>query len=142
MIRAAVVLILLVAAVVGGLTLAGEPGEASVTWLGWRADMTAAAAILIALTFGLFVAMVWRTILWILEAPHRAERARADARRRQANDILYRILFASVRQNFWRVACRHQVPGPSQCLRWRLYQQFQEPFVRISPSYPPQQACS
>ncbi len=94
MIRAAVVLILLVAAVVGGLTLAGEPGEASVTWLGWRADMTAAAAILIALTFGLFVAMVWRTILWILEAPHRAERARADARRRQANDILARGFLA------------------------------------------------
>ena len=29
------------------------PGRATVVWLGWRADATAAAAILIALSFGL-----------------------------------------------------------------------------------------
>lgn len=94
MIRAGVVLILLVAAMVGALTLAGDPGRASVTWLGWRADMTAAAAILIALSFGLVMAVIWRTVMWILEAPRRAERARAETRRRQANDTLSRGFLA------------------------------------------------
>ena len=90
MIRAGVVLILLAAAAVGALGLAGEPGRATVVWLGWRADTTAAVAILIALVLGLVMAVVWRTILWVLAAPRRAERARADARRRQANEVLAR----------------------------------------------------
>jgi HemY protein len=90
MIRASFVLLLLVAAAVGALTLAGEPGRASITWLGWRADMTAAAAILIALGVGLLAAFIWRMILWVLGAPRRAERARAEARRRQTLDLLGR----------------------------------------------------
>eukprot|EP01041_Mallomonas_annulata_P027272 gene27272-48820_t len=65
------------------MVLAGEPGQASLIWLGWRADMTAAAAILIAVSFGLMIAVAWRIILWILDAPRRAERARTEARRRQ-----------------------------------------------------------
>lgn len=94
MIRAFIVLILLAAVSVGALALTDEPGRATVTWLGWRADSTAAAAVLLALVFGLLAAMVWRTILWILEAPRRAERARAEARRRQANDVLARGFLA------------------------------------------------
>jgi len=94
MIRAGVVLILMAAAVVGALALSDDPGRATVVWLGWRADSTAAAAIVIALSFGLFAAVVWRTILWILDAPRRAERARAEARRRQANDVLARGFLA------------------------------------------------
>jgi HemY protein len=89
-IRASFVLLLLVAAAVGALTLAGEPGRASITWLGWRADMTAAAAILIALGVGLLAAFIWRMILWVLGAPRRAERARTEARRRQTLDLLGR----------------------------------------------------
>jgi HemY protein len=38
--------------------------------------------------------VVWRTILWILDAPRRTERARAEARRRQANDVLARGFLA------------------------------------------------
>lgn len=94
MIRAGVVLLLLAAVAVGALALSDDPGRASLTWLGWRADSTAAAAILIALAFGLFAASVWRAILWILDAPRRAQRARADARRRQANDVLTRGFLA------------------------------------------------
>jgi HemY protein len=94
MIRAAIVLIILAAIGVGALALSDEPGQASVVWLGWRADTTAAAAILIALGFGLFAALVWRTILWVLDAPRRAERTRAEARRRQANDVLARGFLA------------------------------------------------
>jgi HemY protein len=94
MIRAGVVLILLAAIAVGGLALTEDAGHAAVTWLGWRADSTAAAAVLFALAVGLLAAVVWRTILWILDAPRRAERARAEARRRQAADVLARGFLA------------------------------------------------
>jgi HemY protein len=94
MIRAGIVLILLAAIAVGSLALTEDTGHATVTWLGWRADSTAAAAILLALAFGLLAAVVWRTILWILDAPRRAERARAEARRRQAADVLSRGFLA------------------------------------------------
>lgn len=94
MIRAGIVLLLLAAVAVGALALAGDPGRATLIWLGWRADATAAAAILIALAFGLLAAAVWRTILWVLDAPRRAERGRAEARRRQANDVLARGFLA------------------------------------------------
>jgi HemY protein len=94
MIRAGVVLILMAAVAVGALALSDDPGRATVIWLGWRADSTAAAAILIALVFGLFAAVVWRAILWALDTPRRAERARAEARRRQSNDVLARGFLA------------------------------------------------
>jgi HemY protein len=94
MIRAGIVLILLAAIAVGALALADEPGRATIVWLGWRADSTAAAAVLLALTFGLLAAVLWRTILWVLAAPRRAERARIDTRRRQANEVLTRGFLA------------------------------------------------
>ena len=94
MIRSGIVFILMAAAAVGALALAGEPGRASVVWLGWRADTSAAVAILLAMVFGLLSAVVWRTILWILDAPGRAEQRRTEARRRQANDVLARGFLA------------------------------------------------
>ena len=94
MIRAFVVLMLMVAAAVGALSLTYDRGHAEVIWLGWRADTTAAAAILIALAFGLLAATIWRIVLWVLDAPRRAERARAEARRRQANEVLTRGFLA------------------------------------------------
>ena len=94
MIRAGVVLILLAAVTVGALALADDPGRATLVWLGWRADSTAAVAVLIAMVFGLAAAVVWRTILWILDAPRRAERARTESRRRQGADVLTRGFLA------------------------------------------------
>ena len=94
MIRAGIVFILMAAATVGALALADEPGRASVVWLGWRVDTSAAVAIVIAMVFGLAAAVIWRSILWILDAPRRSERRRAEARRRQANDILARGFLA------------------------------------------------
>jgi HemY protein len=95
MIRAGVVFFLLAAIAVSVLALAGDPGAATVTWLGWRADTTAAAAVMIAVFFGLMVAVLWRTVLWVLDAPRRAEQARAEARRRQAADVLARGFLAA-----------------------------------------------
>lgn len=94
MIRAGIVFILIAAVAVGALALADDPGSASLTWLGWRADTSAAVAVLLALLIGLLAAVIWRTIIWIIEAPRRASRARAEARRRQANDVLARGFLA------------------------------------------------
>ena len=94
MIRAGIVLILMAAIAVGALVLVEDPGQASIVWLGWRADTTAASAIIIALTLGLFTAVVWRAILWIIDTPRRADRARNEARRRQSSEVLARGFLA------------------------------------------------
>jgi HemY protein len=95
MIRGGLVLFLIAAVAVSVLALAGDAGRASVVWMGWRADMTAAAAVLIALFASLIATVAWRTLLWVLEAPRRAERARAETRRRQAGDVLTRGFLAA-----------------------------------------------
>jgi HemY protein len=95
MIRAGLVVLLIAAVAVGVLTLAGETGQASMIWLGWRADTTAAVALLMILFLSLAMAVAWRTLLWILDAPRRSERARAETRRRQANDVLTRGFLAA-----------------------------------------------
>jgi HemY protein len=95
MIRAALVVLLVAVAAVAALALAGDPGRASVVWLGWRADMTAAAAALITIGAALFAMLVWRLLLWLLEAPRRAARARAESRRRQGAEALTRGFLAA-----------------------------------------------
>ncbi|CAN7599843.1 hypothetical protein LJR164_004390 [Phenylobacterium sp. LjRoot164] len=90
MIRTAVILFLVAALATAMLAITGEPGHASVTWLGWRADMTAAAFVLITLFVALSAMLAWRLLVWAAEAPRRAERARAEAKRRQANEVLTR----------------------------------------------------
>jgi HemY protein len=95
MIRAGFVLLLLAVIVVTVLALTGDPGRASILWLGWRADMTAATAVLITFFASLVATLLWRTLLWILEAPKRTERARAEGRRRQAREVLTRGFLAA-----------------------------------------------
>ena len=88
MIRASLVVLVVAAAAVAILALTGDAGRASVVWLGWRADMTASAAALIVMFASLAFTVGWRTLLWVLAAPRRAERTRAESRRRQANETL------------------------------------------------------
>jgi HemY protein len=95
MIRAALVLIFLAAAAIALAAVQGEPGRASLEWLGWRVDMTAVAAAVMILVGGLVALTFWRVFGWILQAPGRAARARAEARRRQANDLLARGFLAA-----------------------------------------------
>jgi HemY protein len=95
MIRAALALFLVAAIATAILAITGEPGHATVVWLGWRADMTAAAAVLLTLLAALIAMVSWRLLLWIIEAPRRAERTRADSRRRQANETLTRGFLAA-----------------------------------------------
>jgi HemY protein len=95
MIRASLVILFVGAVAVAALALTGDAGRASVTWLGWRADMTASAAVVIVLFGALLATVFWQTLLWILAAPRRAERTRAESRRRQANETLTRGFLAA-----------------------------------------------
>jgi len=95
MIRASLLILVLGALAVTVLALTGDAGQASVSWLGWRADMTASALVVIVLFGALLVTIFWRTLFWILAAPARAERTRAESRRRQANETLTRGFLAA-----------------------------------------------
>ena len=57
--------------------------------------MTASAVVVIVLFGALLATIAWRTLLWVLEAPRRAERTRAESRRRQANETLTRGFLAA-----------------------------------------------
>ncbi len=95
MIRTSLAFLFVAAVVVTLLALTGEPGHAGLVWLGWRVDMTAAAMVLLLLAAALLAMLVWRLLLWVLEAPRRAERARAETRRRQATEVVTRGFLAA-----------------------------------------------
>ncbi|MHB8530151.1 MAG: heme biosynthesis HemY N-terminal domain-containing protein [Caulobacteraceae bacterium] len=95
MIRMALGVFLVAVLIVVGLALRGEPGTASLTWLGWRADTTAAAGVLLIGLLALLATVFWRALIWLLEAPVRAARSRADTRRRQGAEALTRGFLAA-----------------------------------------------
>jgi HemY protein len=95
MIRGGIVVFLVAAVAVAILALTGDPGRASVVWLGWRADMTAATEVLLVVFASLAATVGWRTLLWVLAAPQRAARARDENRRRQAGEALTRGFLAA-----------------------------------------------
>jgi HemY protein len=94
MIRIALALAL-VAAVAVAILGARDPGAAHMIWLGYRIDMTAAAAALLTLFLALLATVFWRVLLWLLEAPARAARRRADQRRKQGAEALTRGFLAA-----------------------------------------------
>ena len=81
--------------IAAGFALAGEAGRASVEWLGWRVDMTAAAALCVVLIGAFLAVSLWRTLLWVLETPSRNARAKADIRRRQGDEALSKGFLAA-----------------------------------------------
>lgn len=95
MIRATLLLALLLGAAVVVFGLAGEPGRASLEWLGWRADTTAVAAVCALLIVTFMAVTLWRVGLWLVEAPRRAALARTEARRRQGAEALTRGFLAA-----------------------------------------------
>ena len=94
MIRAAFILFLVSAVAVATLALMGEPGRAHLDWMGWRVEMTAAAAALLTLFSALLATMLWRGLIWVIEAPRRAARARAESKRQQGVEALSRGFLA------------------------------------------------
>lgn len=94
MTRVVLALFLVAAVAVSVLALTGEPGRAALEWMGWRIEMTAAAAALLTLFSALLFTVLWRGVIWIVEAPRRAARARAEAKRKQAVEALTRGFLA------------------------------------------------
>ncbi|MBI5941651.1 MAG: heme biosynthesis protein HemY [Caulobacterales bacterium] len=95
MIRTAIVLFLVAALAVAAMALGGDAGVASLLWRGWRVDMTAAAAALLVLFTSLLATIFWSFLKWLLEAPQRAARARAESRRKQGAEALARGFLAA-----------------------------------------------
>lgn len=95
MIRVATVLFLVAAFAVAALALGGDAGSARLLWFGWQVDMTAAAAALMVLVVSLLATIFWNLLKWILEAPQRAARARAESRRKQGQEALARGFLAA-----------------------------------------------
>jgi len=94
-IRAGLILVFVAALAVAVSAVIGQPGRASLEWLGWRLDMTAAAAVMLVVMGALAAVAFWRTVLWMIQAPARAARARASARRRQGAEALSRGFLAA-----------------------------------------------
>lgn len=94
MIRA--ILFLLIAGALAALAVAagGDAGRVQADWLGWRLDTSAAAALVLIGAMTLLAVVFWRVVLWLAEAPRRAERAREEARRREADAVLARGFLA------------------------------------------------
>ncbi|MFI4975062.1 MAG: heme biosynthesis protein HemY [Caulobacterales bacterium] len=95
MIRSVIFILLVIAIAVLAVAWRGEPGAAGLVWLGWEVRTTAAAAVLIALFGSLLLALLWRGLIWIAEAPRRAARARAEVRRKQGAEALTRGFLAA-----------------------------------------------
>ena len=95
MIRTALVLFLVASLAVAALAIGGDAGVASLVWRGWRVDMTAAAAALLVLLTSLLATIFWSFLKWLLEAPQRSARARAEARRKEGAEALARGFLAA-----------------------------------------------
>jgi HemY protein len=95
MIRLALAILVLTILAAATFILAGEPGRASVEWLGWRVDMSAATALVLMAFGALVLTAVWQLLIWLATAPARAARARAEARRRQGMEAISRGFLAA-----------------------------------------------
>ena len=95
MTRIALTLFFFSVLIVVAVSLLGEPGVATLTWLGWQVNTTAAAGVLIIGLMALAATVFWRTAIWILAAPERTRRAGAETRRRQGRELLTRGFLAA-----------------------------------------------
>ena len=71
MIRGAIIFLAVTAIIAVALAMAGDPGRASLTWLGWRIDTSASAQVVLIGVLAHLAVTMWRILLWISEAPRR-----------------------------------------------------------------------
>lgn len=95
MIRTAFAILLVCLVIVLVISLQGDAGTASLTWLGWRIDTTAAAGVLLIGAAALLAMLFWRVLVWLLQTPERTARAAAETRRRQGAEALTRGFLAA-----------------------------------------------
>lgn len=94
MIRTILILLGFTILIAVGFGLAGDAGQASLIWFNYRIDTSAAAAVCILGFLALCAVCFWNLALWLARSPQRAERARAEARRRQGEEVLTRGFMA------------------------------------------------
>lgn len=90
MIRTLLILLGITILIATGIAVIGDPGAASLTWLNYRIDTYASAAVCVIGVLAFLAVCFWNLALWLSRAPQRAERARAEARRRQGDEVLTR----------------------------------------------------
>lgn len=90
MIRIGLALLAGMALALLAVAASGDPGALTAEWLGWRLDTSAAAGSVLIGVLALVAVGFWRLIIWIAEAPQRAARLRAEARRRESYAALAR----------------------------------------------------
>lgn len=96
MIRTLLILLSIMALIAVAFAAAGDPGTATLIWLGYRIDTPAAAAVIVIGLLAFAAVCFWNLVLWMSRAPQRAERQRAAARRRQGEETLTRGFIAVV----------------------------------------------
>ena len=94
MIRILLVLLILPALIADQADADGDPGQASLIWLNTRIDTSASAAVIIIGILAFCAVAFWNLALWLARAPQRAERARAESRRRHGDEVLPRGFMA------------------------------------------------
>jgi HemY protein len=94
-IRAVLILLVVFAALGASIgLLSHDAGTASLTWLHYRVDTSASAALIILCVLAFLAVAFWNLALWLSRAPQRAERARAAARRRHGEEAVTRGFMA------------------------------------------------
>lgn len=94
MIRTLFILLGVLVLITIAFAAAGDAGTATLIWLGYRIDTSAAAAVISVGLLAFIAVGFWSLILWLSRAPQRAERQRAASRRRQGEETLTRGFLA------------------------------------------------
>ncbi len=90
MIRSFLILLGIVVLIVLAFNATHDPGQFSVNWLHYRVDMSAATGVIVIGVMAFCAVAFWNLAMWLANSPARAERARAEARRRQGDETLTR----------------------------------------------------
>ena len=90
MIRSSLIFLGVLILITLALTATGDAGQASLIWLGFRIDMAASTGMILIGVFAFLAVSFWNLVLWLTRAPQRSAARRAEARRRQGDEILTR----------------------------------------------------
>ena len=134
MIRLSFGLLLVAVFLVIAIALIGEPGVASLTWLGWQVNTTAATAVLVIGLLAFVATVFWRAVIWLLQSPARARKAAIETRRREGRDALTRGFLAAAagdgpgarRQAFRAAQYSDEAPGLVRLLAARAAEAAQD----------------
>jgi len=94
MLRSLLIFLSIIILMALGLGLIGDSGQASLTWIGYRVDTSANAAIIIIGLMSMVALVFWNIVHWMVRAPQRDKRRNEEDRRRQGEEALTRGFMA------------------------------------------------